>query len=144
MTARAKWIKMLNVRVISFSSNSKTVCTYFAKCAKHRLIEPRSGCFSNIPNPSVIRSRIKQNRWQSLSLSITFFVFLITFFLVSFIFKKYFFISTLYFLIRGLQISNVFSTREVEKCCKRTYIVFAYEHVHVDTNKYLKYNFLIK
>ena len=79
MTARAKWIKMLNVRVISFSSNSKTVHTYLAKCAKHWSIEPRSGCFSNIPNPSVIWSQIKQNWLTVKAIFIIFYHFFLLF-----------------------------------------------------------------
>ena len=79
MTARAKWIKMLNARVISFSSNSKTVHTFFVKCAKHRSIEPRSGHFSNIPNSSVIQSQIKQNRLTVKAIFIIFYHFFLLF-----------------------------------------------------------------
>ena len=75
MTARAKWIKMLNERVISFSSNLKTVRTLFVKCAKHRSIDPRSGCFSNIPNPSVIQSQIKQKQLSVKAIFIIFYHF---------------------------------------------------------------------
>ena len=75
MTARVKWIKMLNERIISFSSYSKTVHTFFVKFAKHRSIEPRSGHFSNIPNSSIIRSQIKQNRLTVKAIFIIFYHF---------------------------------------------------------------------
>ena len=79
MTARVKWITMLNESIISFSSNSKTVNTFFVKCATHRWIEPRSGHFSIIPNSSVIRSQIKQNRLTVKAIFIIFYHFFLLF-----------------------------------------------------------------
>ena len=71
--------KMLNVRVISFSSNSKTVRSFIAKCAKNRSIEPRSGRFRNIPNPSIIQSQIKQNWLTVKAIFIIFYHFFLLF-----------------------------------------------------------------
>ena len=71
--------KILNERIISFSSNSKTVHTFFVKCAKHRSIEPSSGHFSNIPNSIVSRSQIKQNRLTVKAIFIIFYHFFLLF-----------------------------------------------------------------